>query len=95
MKRFPFALLIFLFSSHLLAASLTIKSNGYDWRKASRTDRNAVVEEPLKRLDAPYPKAAMIVCLNEVFADPIKPSIHERSVALAMSACHVQIKAEY
>lgn len=95
MNRLPFALIILLFSSSLFAAPLTVKSTGYDWRKATRTERNAIVEIVLKRLDAPYPNAAMIICLNEVFADPVKPAIHERSMALTMSACHVQIKAEY
>ena len=95
MKHLLSAALVLLLSSQLIAAPLMGKSTGYEWRKASRQERGALVEDALRRLKASYPASEMMACLNEVFSDPIKPHIHGRELAEVMTFCHIQIKGAY
>lgn len=95
MKRLLPVTFLLLFSSQLLAAPLTAKSTGYDWRKASRQEKISLIEDALRRLNANYPASGMMACLNTAFADPVQPYIHGQPLSDSMAFCHIQIKSAY
>ena len=92
MDRFLVALTLLL-CSPWADAQLTGNSNGYDWRKALANERRSLVNDAQMRVNAQYPPQEMFACLNEVFADPIRPHIHERSLAVVMAVCDRLIKS--
>lgn len=85
------AVLLALASFNLCAASLSNESTGYDWIKASGSERVSYVEGAMRRIGATYPTLEMMMCIQTVFDEPVKPHVHGQKISTVIALCHTQI----
>lgn len=90
--RLKVGALLLVFSGYAATAPLTAQSTGYEWRKASRTERLALAQDAVRRINATYGARDMVACLNEFYADPVDPNIHRQSLLDIMTACHAMLR---
>lgn len=74
------------------SASLSTDSNGYQWAKASRSEKTDLVIPIKISIGGKYPVEEMMACLNAFYAPPIQKDIHRVKLADSIVMCHLSIK---